>query len=564
MAKLTESPAPGGLSAPLSIDEATPRALGRACLATTLLLGPILVATWTVPYFLTQDGPAHLYNAGIIARSFSPGSPYASHFEVHWQPLPNWSGHLLLAILLKVVPPWTADRIAMTITLLGFALAIVWLRWVVRGDRGLIGAGLVAAVLAVNLPWLFGFTSFLLGSTFFAITLGAWWAARDRLGPAAIAGVGMLLVVGYFCHLVSLGLTVLSLGFLAVFAPSATGAPLDGPGRLRRLARTMACGLPLLGLLPSYLRLAGRGGPMQPVWENIADPRTVAGWKIRLTWIDPLTLAVKNMIPFHDGTSPLFAVFAPAIWFFGAAVVWLYGGFLASRRGGMKAGPGEVWRFLAVGLLLAGLFSPDTLGPSHGGYLPQRLVLLALAAMVPALDLGTGRDFGRLAAGCLTVGLVVQSAIVWDYALYSQRTAGQVATVRDLVGSNRRIAVLTAGIKDRFRTNPLLHADGWLGLENGNILWNNYEAQHYYFPVQFRPGLDHPDPLDFERVALQTDPRATEDAVALWRSILEKHAAVIDEIVVWGRDPALDAITERWFEVIGARENIRIFGKKRP
>ncbi|QEH32563.1 hypothetical protein OJF2_10400 [Aquisphaera giovannonii] len=549
---------------------ATPGRLVLALAATALLLGPVVVAIWAVPYFVTQDGPAHLYNAWILARSFSPGSPFEPYFAVRWQPVPNWSGHLLLATLMKVASPWVADRAVLTLTLLGFAMALVALRWVVRGDRGLLGAGLVAAVLAPNMPWLAGFTSFLLGSIFFAVTLAAWWPGRDRPGAGRIALVGVLLALGYFCHLVSLGLTVLALGYLALFAPPEVDGPRPWRRRARRLATTALCGLPLLALVPAYLHLSRQGGPMQPAWENMGDPFALSGWLIRIKWADPLSLAVRDMIPFGEAQRPMYLAFAPVIWLLAAAIAWVSGGLPSAIRGrpagGQPAvvapGAGGVWTSLAAVLMLASLLSPDSMGEGHGAYLPQRVMLLGLAALVPGLDFRMGRSFGLAAAACVLAALALQSAIVWDYALHSQRTAGRVAAARDLVGDGRRIATLLADIRSRFRCNPLLHADGWLGVGNGNIVWSNYEAQFYYFPVQFRPGLDHPAPREFELVALGTDPEATPEAAARWESILAGHNAVIDEVVVWGRDPALDAITGRWFEPVRERGNVRVFAKK--
>ena len=60
--------------------------------------------------------------------------------------------------------------------------------------------------------------------------------------------------------------------------------------------------------------------------------------------------------------------------------------------------------------------------------------------------------------------------------------------------------------RGRFRTNPLLHAENWLGVDTGNIIWNNYETLHYYFPVQFRPGIERPHPGDLELVSIHEDP----------------------------------------------------------
>ena len=89
---------------------------------------------------------------------------------------------------------------------------------------------------------------------------------------------------------------------------------------------------------------------------------------------------------------------------------------------------------------------------------------------------------------------------VWDYALYCKHTTKQFIEAKEIAGRGERIAPLLTGIRSRFRPNPLMHADSWLGIGTGNILWSNYEARYYYFPVQFRPGLDRADPKDFEEL----------------------------------------------------------------
>ncbi len=204
-------------------DQGDRKSLWAGWLLATGLLVPILIAIWTVPAFSTQDGPTHLYNAWILSRSFQPDSPYQASYQVRWQPLPNWTGHLVLASLLGVVSPETADRCMMTLTLLGFALAMVWLRWKVRGGAALPGACLLIVNLCPNFLWLMGFTSFLLGCCLVPVTLGLWWSGREDLRAGRLVVLALLLVLGYFCHLVSLGLTATGLIILAIFAPDETG-----------------------------------------------------------------------------------------------------------------------------------------------------------------------------------------------------------------------------------------------------------------------------------------------------------------------------------------------------
>ena len=116
-----------------------------------------------------------------------------------------------------------------------------------------------------------------------------------------------------------------------------------------------------------------------------------------------------------------------------------------------------------------------------------------------------------------------------------------------MVGNNQRIATLLVDLRGRFRANPLLHADNWLGVDTHNIVWKNYETRFYYFPVQFRQGIDRPSPKDLEELALQEDKPGLNPRSDVWERILSEHAEAIDVVVVWKSAQRLDAVTDRWF-----------------
>ena len=553
----------------------SPRAdWGLAALVIALL--PALGAIWAVPWFVTQDAPAHVYNAEILSRSTDPGSPFAGTFAIRWQPIPNWVGHLLLAGLLRIVPAWAADRIITCATLAGFAAAIFWLRRRVSGSgpgdwvRD-VPAALLAALLAMNITWLFGFTSFTMGACLFPITLGFWWSRRDRLGAGGVAGLWVLLILGYFCHLVSLGLTVLGLSVLAVATP-VTGGREGSRWRIvrERLVPLAVAFLPMVPLGLMYLGLAHRGGPMRPQWENLTDPWSLSGWKNQLTWADPISLVRKDALPFTDRVGAVFIVLAPVFWTAAALVVW--GATRAMdrmRRGsvettpGARTGPHQAgvrlgwWAFAAL-LIVGGIAGPDTLGPEHGNYLPQRIVLCGLVSLAVVVDIDLRRGAGRAAAAGLAAAVALQSAVVWDYALYSDRTAGEIVRARDAVGRGRRVAFLPASVRSRFRANPLIHVDNWLGVDTDNIIWGNYETRHYYFPVQFRPGLERPSPEQLEGVMRLDDPRDAARRARLWEDVLARNAAAIDVLVAYGSDPLLDAVSARFFHEVRRQGQVRI------
>jgi hypothetical protein len=135
-----------------------------------------------------------------------------------------------------------------------------------------------------------------------------------------------------------------------------------------------------------------------------------------------------------------------------------------------------------------------------------------------------------------------------------------------LVGRNQRIITLLVSSKGRFRANPLLHAENWLGVDTGNVVWNNYEARHYYFPVQFRPEVARPDSGTLEWISIHDDPNDKKDRAArlrTWEGLLSSHARSVDVVLFWKSDSELEAITKRWFDLEQQSGDVRIFRRAR-
>jgi hypothetical protein len=523
------------LDAPTSTKPQTgpDRDLLRGWIVLGLALAPSLAAIAWVPEFVTQDGPAHVYNARILNESLTASSPFSETFEVAWQPLPNWAGHLGTMALVAGLPPALAGRVMAAITLVALAVSVVWLRWVVAGPKGLATASILAVLLGLNVTWLLGFTSFLLGAALMPATLALWWGGREWFGPVRALGLSGLLVLGYFCHPISLGLTVVGLGVLAVLTP--------GMDRVSRGLWTFASLLPLVPLGLAYRSLTSSGGGLEPVWEHLNNPLSLRAWVSQLGWIDPISLAAKTCRPFSEIVSVTNGGFAPAIWT--ALAIAVLAIFTWSRREVDRRG----WLVLAALLVVGGLVGPDTLGVKHGHYLPQRVALLGLMALVPWLDLSSGRRVVQIGSWALVVALGLQSAFVWDYAFDCRQTVGSLLKAGPALGSHQRVGTLLVGIKGRFRANPILHADCLLGAQTDNVIWYNYETAHYYFPVKVRKGLDAPPAGEFELVALLDPLTEADERLGIWEAILDGHGPSIDRVIEWTTSPSpkLDAINRR-------------------
>ncbi len=85
------------------------------------LAAAYLLPVWAFAYLPTQDGPSHLANAELILHYGASTAGAEAFFEFRSECIPNWISHLLLAGLLALFPPLIAEKLLVTLYVLGFA-----------------------------------------------------------------------------------------------------------------------------------------------------------------------------------------------------------------------------------------------------------------------------------------------------------------------------------------------------------------------------------------------------------------------------------------------------------
>jgi hypothetical protein len=524
---------------------------------------PTLIAIWLVPWFVTGDGPSHLYNAYIMDKLMKGNSPLRDVYALNWQPVPNLVGHWLLVALMQVVPARTADRILMTLTSVGLASAVLWLRWRVAGRKGIALITPLAVFVALNWMWLRGFYNFLLGACLFPITLGYWWANRDAMGPKRAVILAGLLVLGYLCHLLSSVLTAFGLVILSVMTP--------GPRALARCRWTAISLMPLLPLGLIYYRLGQAASDVQPKWRAL--PRhywSLQGWLRYLGRDDPFAILPANPLPLVEWASPWFYLLHPSLWLTIGVLALILGTLFAYlNEGRSPLRPYRGWIALAFCLLIGWVVAPHHLGEEHGGLLPVRFLPLALIAIAPVLTVDSKHVWGWAGAGALAVAVTMQSAVIWDVALTSNRFTSAFIEAIPAVGTGKRIGTLAIDmprvISSRGKIFPFIHMDSLLGIGTGNIVWHNYEAVQYFFPVQIRHTIEREITqtfTDLERI--ESKAPNIEHLVDRWARLLADHHHKIDVLVVWGADPRFDQINQQWYgpEPVFQRGDLRVFSRR--
>ncbi len=146
-----------------------------------------LAQVWIPDYYLTGDGPCHLYNAGVLHDMWAGKNTafYSKFYRIMYDPNPNWLSHILLSLPLYFVSGIVAEKLLLTlyVTLLvsGFYMLIKKVRnepsfWM-----------LVIFLPVFNHTLAKGFYNFTLATAFFTWLVLSWlWFLEKRSNRNAI------------------------------------------------------------------------------------------------------------------------------------------------------------------------------------------------------------------------------------------------------------------------------------------------------------------------------------------------------------------------------------------
>jgi hypothetical protein len=517
------------------------------------LVTPVLIAIWFVPWFVTQDGPVHLYNAHILSELSKGTTAFQDAYAVRSGLLPYVGTYKVLAGLMAVFSPRVVDRIAMTITSVGFAWSVIWLRARVAGWTGMIAIVPLVVIIAFTRLWLLGLYGFLFGACLFTLALGLWWKWRDNLRPLFCIALSILLAIGFFVHIVSTTVTAVGLVVLAVATPTR-----DLQKRLIQIGIILLPSLCLAIWFAGVMSTSGSGGLD---WIHLNDPWSVSNWLRYLQEIDFISISFKTVIanallistdlPFSRNPSSSFAVLSPSLWALIGTVALTMStldGSNTLRR--IRTSTYRGWVVITLGLFGVAAFGPG--GAGQGAtILRERLLLLGLVALVAILRFDLKKRLARAGVFALTLAAILQIAFIWDYALISNQIASEFMTTARHVESRQRVSFVMADTRTWYLVNPLPNLTSQLGIGTNAIVWNNYGPAYYYFPVSFKnaAGLE-----TWRRLGSINDLLKTSEAEqvakadpAKWMALSQTAFADTDLLVLWGSLPWFEATLSRTY-----------------
>jgi len=165
---------------------------------------------WWLPFFPSQDGPSHLYNALILRDLVNGGAVYGEFFDATLLFAPNLGAPVPLYLLTAFLPPVVAEKVFLS-TFIGLLVCVMPRLARLTGNEPFPASFMVFPLLFSRLT-LPGFYSFMLGIPLWLWAMWLFWRMRPLpLWQRSLAGNACALVL-FACHLLPFGCYVLACG----------------------------------------------------------------------------------------------------------------------------------------------------------------------------------------------------------------------------------------------------------------------------------------------------------------------------------------------------------------
>lgn len=165
-----------------------------------LLLLAAVLPVWSSRFFVTGDGPCHVYNARvlldyILGRHFDF---YTVFYSLNTNFEPNWFSHLWLAAFQYFLPPETAEKMFLTGYVLLFGLGLRYLL------RQINSASVFLSSFGLLFVWHHllqsGFYNYACSIALFFWVCGFWLQHRHRMTTGNSLSMALLWLVLYAAH----------------------------------------------------------------------------------------------------------------------------------------------------------------------------------------------------------------------------------------------------------------------------------------------------------------------------------------------------------------------------
>ncbi|HSS78457.1 MAG TPA: hypothetical protein VLV54_17145 [Thermoanaerobaculia bacterium] len=482
-----------------------------------VLLALHVALIWAFRFIPTQDGPGHQALAFILRQYDRPDAGLLrQYYALNREALPNGFIFFLLNRVFRFLSVPLAEKVLLTLYATLLPLSV---RYALIGKGGVDRRSGFLAVL--SFPFIYnytlhmGFFNFCFSLPAFFFTVGYWLRHGERMTPLRTVALSLLILWVYFCHPVTLVMTAAALltlaGWRLLLDARASRITIWAGARRWLVA-------PLLALLPAVILMAAFLGRRM-------------GSKIDFI---PIGVKIKHLAALYSlaslshWTPPLAA--ALALLFYVVALLCL------RQRWNRPPEARDSLLLIVLVFMAAYFLAPSEI--SGGGFVNHRLILfpfLALILWLGAFEYSASRRrWIQIAATGLA--LLFLFAYARAYALIDRGLAEIVEAGEHMEPDHTFLYLSYAhwgeqpnGSPLAFRSEPFLHAGGYIGAEKRLVDLSLYEANEDYFPIYYRPELNPYLHLSVGLLGIEQEPPKAEIL-----AYPQQTGGRVDYVLIWG------------------------------
>ena len=180
-------------------------------LAWALFVCALLLALplWRAPMPAMPDYPAHLASFYLLSAG-AKSALLAQFYRVHWLPVPNLAGEVLIPALGSFMGLRAATALFLSSAVVAWSLSGGAIQWALF--RRITPAPLLGSAFVYNANFLWGFFNYCFATALALLVFAAWIIAERRLRPWLLACFSLAALTIYFCHVFAAAMLLLLIG----------------------------------------------------------------------------------------------------------------------------------------------------------------------------------------------------------------------------------------------------------------------------------------------------------------------------------------------------------------
>ncbi|MEQ9423533.1 MAG: hypothetical protein RJQ09_03880 [Cyclobacteriaceae bacterium] len=479
-----------------------------------------LSSIWLNKYFITGDGPSHLYNSKVLLDFVTSSNVefYREYYSINRDLDPNWSGHIILAGLLYIFPYYLAEKVFITLYVLLFSFSLRALIKEINPENGFL--------IVLGMPFIYqftfrmGFYNYSLSFAFCFLSIWFWLKYHQKFQFYHFVIYLLINTVLYFTHPIGFLLSVLVVGIVNTInvlclAPLYESPHKSLPSKIQIFFKPLFSFFPGLLLLVAYLQKQGTSTALN---------------EVRFTRLFQEFIELTSLVNLNS--SEEFWAILLAVLF---GIMLVYSIISHVKNFHIKSGDGFFLVFIITFLVY--FLHPSTF--TGAGVLSIRLQFIPYLTLLLWFS---SIDFPQLFKKViLATTLVIATAFIWirqpQTALASDAVE-EYLEVAEHIEAHSTVLPLSFSHNGKTPEGELItkriwlfmHVSDYLGAIKPSILLGNYEGNTGYFPIDWKPEmnpfrhLSSNEGLEFQPPSVDID------------NYQNKTGSDIDYVILWCLD----------------------------